>query len=517
MKIACSPLFLFSIRQLATRHTKSQHGNSRGPSALYASDYHNIDDLLRDSIIFLDSGRPLPTGAVWTRIFRLMSERQPSQVSNNLQLEQNLVAIFRYTMDSLDKIKPKDLATITLSMAKIVKNIREASQMKRMNYCHRALGSLLQKSNPFGHFAMAADRKLISFEERELSNIAYAYALVGHNPKFDDGSHLFQKIGDRSITCIKQFSPQGLANLVWAYATLNTTHPALFQVLGDHIARSYDLAAFDPQILGNILWAYAKLNLQHAALFEAVGARIVQSDSLASFKPQNLANFVWAYGTLNSQHPQLFKRVGDHVVQSDDLATYKPQDFANILWAFAKAGIQHPALFETVDNHVVQTDDLAAFTPQALSNILWAHATLNRSHPALFKQIGDSIVSFGSSKPFIPQNLANIVWAYAKVGMHHPDLFKVIGHSIAAVNDLAMFKTQHLSNIAWAYAMAEIDAPFLFNERFAKELLERQHQFNVADLTQLYQWHVWQVVNSNDGLPSPLKEKCIDAHSSVKS
>jgi hypothetical protein len=94
----------------------------------------------------------------------------------------------------------------------------------------------------------------------------------------------------------------------------------------------------------------------------------------------------------------------------------------------------------------------------------------------------------------------------------------MIGHSIAAVNDLAMFKTQHLTNIAWAYAMAEIDAPFLFNETFTKELVEKQHQFIVANLVQLYQWHVWQVVNSNDGLPSPLKEKCIDAHSrSVKS
>jgi hypothetical protein len=136
----------------------------------------------------------------------------------------------------------------------------------------------------------------------------------------------------------------------------------------------------------------------------------------------------------------------------------------------------------------------------------------------LFKQIGDYIVGFGGFKPFIPQDLAIIVWAYAKVGEHHPDLFKTIGHSIASVNNLGIFDTQALSNIAWAYSMAEIDAPFLFNERFRKALVERQHQFNRLDLMQLYQWHVWQVVDSNDGLPSPLKEKCIDAYSrSVKS
>jgi hypothetical protein len=157
-------------------------------------------------------------------------------------------------------------------------------------------------------------------------------------------------------------------------------------------------------------------------------------------------------------------------------------------------------------------DYLAAFKPQELANIVWACAKVGVKHPALFKQIGDSIVGVGGSKSFEPQELANIVWAYAKVGEQHPDLFKMIGHSIAAVNDLAVFNTQHLSKIDRAYGMAEIDAPVFFNERFVNELLERQLQFNVANLMQLYQWHVWQVMNSNDGLPSPLKEMCIDTY-----
>jgi hypothetical protein len=127
-------------------------------------------------------------------------------------------------MDSLDKMNSKDLSAVTLSMAKIAKSIREANKMKRMNVYHRELGSILQRTNPFGRFAIAADRKLISFEVRDLSNLAYAYALVGYNPKFDGGNNLFQKIGDRSITCIKEFNSQDLSNLVWAYSTLNTTH-----------------------------------------------------------------------------------------------------------------------------------------------------------------------------------------------------------------------------------------------------------------------------------------------------
>jgi hypothetical protein len=193
------------------------------------------------------------------------------------------------------------------------------------------------------------------------------------------------------------------------------------------------------------------------------------------------------------------------------MAAFKPQALANILWAYAKVGEQHPRLYNKFGNHVVQSDDLTVFKPQDIAIIVWAYAKVNTKHPALFKQIEDPIVGFGGSKPFIPQNLANIVWAYAKVGEQQSDLFKMIGHSIAAVNDLAIFKTQHLTNIAWAYAIADI--AFLFNERFVNELLARRHQFNDAELMQLYQWHVWQEILSNDGHPSPVKESCIDAYS----
>jgi hypothetical protein len=169
-------------------------------------------------------------------------------------------------------------------------------------------------------------------------------------------------------------------------------------------------------------------------------------------------------------------------------------------------------MFEKVGDHIVRLDDWAAYNPQNISNIVWAYAKVDAKHPALFKLVGDSIVGFGASKQFIPQDLANIVWSYANAGEEHPELFKIIGHSIAAVNDLAIFDAQALATIAWAYALADIDAPFLFNERFAKALLDRQQQFNIANLTQLYQWHLWQTKEfSHAGLPEELRVQCYQA------
>jgi hypothetical protein len=99
-----------------------------------------------------------------------------------------------------------------------VKSIREAHDRERVSTYHQALQSILQKLNPFGHFAKAVDVKLMAFDARSMSNLAYAYTLVGYDPKLDNGNSLLLKVGDRSMTCIKQFKPQELANLLWSFA-----------------------------------------------------------------------------------------------------------------------------------------------------------------------------------------------------------------------------------------------------------------------------------------------------------
>jgi hypothetical protein len=189
----------------------------------------NIDDVLKLVIKHRDNLPPNQVAAAWSFMSRLLLKEQrhyngPRRGTRDDEIapeqrEQQLQLFLQCTLSSLDKLRSKDLTTIVLSMAKSVKSIREAHERKRMSTYHQALGSLFQKSKPFGHFAKAADRLLMEtseFNARCMSNLAYAYALVGYNPKFEDGSSLLEKIGDRSIACIKKFTSQELANLVWA-------------------------------------------------------------------------------------------------------------------------------------------------------------------------------------------------------------------------------------------------------------------------------------------------------------
>ncbi|KAL7503366.1 hypothetical protein ACHAXN_001169 [Cyclotella atomus] len=534
----------FSIRHFGSR---------RGSKVIRAIDYTSLDDLLRDSCDILNSGGLLPTAtaAVWARSSRLLSDKR--QVASNLQLEQQVDQLFIYTMDSLNKLNHKELSTIILSIAKIAKTVKKAKQ--KSGY-HLAFGKLLldEESRPiegvFDLLAIAADRILPHSDSRSLSNIAYAYALIEYNPQLD-GLTLLRSIGDKSIGFIDKFNGRDTFNIVWAFATLNVEHPALFQTVdnriddlelfrsqsvadivwayaslgivhpglfakvGTHIKQLDNLQSFNPQVLTNIVWAFATVGVQQQALFDKVGDHINQLDSLKSFPPQALAKIVWAYAAAFvgvQQRNALFKRVGDHIIASDNLESYKAQDFSNIVWAYATAGVQRSALFKKIGYHIVALDSLEAFNPQDLSNIVWAYANAGMQHSTLFEKIGDHIVTSDHLKSFNPQEISNTVRAYANANELRSDLFETIGIAVANRGDFQSFTDQDLADMAWAYTVANADAPMLFNDTFISALIERQHRFITEHLYQLHQWHLWQNKElSHAGLPDELRERCYQA------
>jgi hypothetical protein len=275
------------------------------------------------------------------------------------------------------------------------------------------------------------------------------------------------------------------------------------------------LNSFKPQALANIVWAYATAYIHHPGLFRKVGNTIVALKDLKSFLPQHLSNIVRAYATANIQHPGLFKKVGDAIIELKDLKSFLPQHLSNIVWAYATVNIQHPGLFKKVGNAIIELKDLKSFLPQHLSNIVWAYATANIQHPGLFKKVGNTIIELKDMKSFQPRNLSNIVWAYATVNIQHPEMFKRVGSAIAERDNLKSFNKQNLSNLAWAFAVSNVDLPSLFNDAFTKALSDRQDCFTDENLSQLYQWHLWQTgEKSNAGLPQAFVNKCRQAFTS---
>eukprot|EP00440_Ansanella_granifera_P003981 gb/GFBE01004322.1/.p1 GENE.gb/GFBE01004322.1/~~gb/GFBE01004322.1/.p1 ORF type:complete len:464 (+),score=72.49 gb/GFBE01004322.1/:1-1392(+) len=121
---------------------------------------------------------------------------------------------------------------------------------------------------------------------------------------------LMDTIADTSIACISEFRPQGLANLVWSYATLSIVHPPLLDALAP--AAMAIAINFSPQGLANIAWAFATLRVENLPLMNAVAAVFRQKLSSASLR--ELALTAWAYANLSVQDVRFMEAVASSAV-----------------------------------------------------------------------------------------------------------------------------------------------------------------------------------------------------------
>ncbi|KAK1733155.1 RAP domain-containing protein [Skeletonema marinoi] len=504
-------------RPLSSRQDFSSNPTQRNSTHLF-NNTHTIHDLIQIAFANLATLKPSLTAAFWNKVSKQMSGRNASNSRlprHHDELGDHLNQIFEHTQNTLSLFGPKDLSQAIYSIAKITDTLRKygdgGRRSARGDDIIDVLSSLLMNSDMtpnkelFLSFACASRDKLDRFDARGLSNVAYAYALIGYVPEFDDESNLVDQIATQAAHRSAEFNAQGISNMMWAYATVDKPHALLFQAMADQIAAYEHLGEFKSQEISNTVWAYAKAGISHPKLFEKVANHVARIDVLYGFKPQELSNIVWAFATAGVRHQKLFEKVANCIVGQDNLDRFIPQELSNIMWAYAKAGSNDPELFEKVANHIVASDKMDQFNTQQFSNIVWAYATAQFPHPKLFKKVADAAIR--SKGKFISQEVANLLWAYATMGDINMQLFLSFASTAAKLIDSC--NNQHLANIAWAYAVADVDAPSLFNIHFINKCVEKKNAFKHEELTQLHQWHLWQTVEkAHPGLPLDLQEAC---------
>lgn len=483
------------------------------PGYLNVNEYNSLHELLQTAIGRLGNISHSGIAAVWSKIPRLLSRHHDMEELNLKQCEFEISALLEHTMESMGRFGSKDLATVTLGMAKIVKSVK-GGDATRFNVYQQALHKVLldvdvsDNSSIFRTLAKEANVNMDRFKPRELSNLAYAYALLGHDPILFDDHNLFENIAIKAAQCLRRFNAQDFSNLIWSFAKLNVEPPNNFyDKAGLFISKSADLDTFKPQEISNILYSLAIANVSCKELFQRFGGHICKMNDLDAFNQQELSNIVWAYAKLGTYHDDLFYKVGC-TIEALDMSRFTPQTFSNLLWAYATIDeqssstvkLQRASLFGEMGDVMARVTDWSSFKPQALSNIIWAYATVNIEHAHIFNKVEEAILKRNDLGSFKPQHVSNIVWGYASAKMQHPELFDMVGDEMAARSDLQSFKAQELSIVLWAFATAKIDHGRMF-AKVGDAIIDRE------DLSTSFNWQnisntIWAYAKSNTSYPS---------------
>jgi len=137
---------------------------------------------------------------------------------------------------------------------------------------------------------------------RQLSNVAHGVAKCSLVELSLETSALLTTVAEAAVPKLREFTPQGLANTVWAFATAGHAAPELLDAIA--AAAVPQLREFTPQHLANTVWAFATAGHAAPELLDAIAAAAVSQ--LREFTPQHLANTAWAFVVADHLAPALF-------------------------------------------------------------------------------------------------------------------------------------------------------------------------------------------------------------------
>ena len=280
---------------------------------------------------------------------------------------------------------------------------------------------------------------------------AFDTLLVSKRPSFstfqdDPITVMFAAAAKELMNRPGAFKTQEIKDTLWAFSKIGLRHPALFKSVAEHLVGAERIPVpegqihcgrgmkdFSPQGIGNLMWSYAK----QAQLSEGSNPDI--NGRLA------------IYCTISVDVGEtLIKRLANCAAEAslqyhDELSKFKTNDIANMVWAIATLGIRHGRFFDAVATQIVdRTHDFlsgrrsgsSTFQGQELTNTVWACASINVKNPKLLdavskyamKQCTDKDGNFNAktiARFLKRQELANLAWSCAVMGYYPKDLLRL--------------------------------------------------------------------------------------------
>ena len=342
------------------------------------------------------------------------------------------------------------------------------------------------------NFSAAISKNLKDFKSMEFSNIIWA---LGTTKMALDPPELLDDILDEVHSSIKalpnMWSSQSVSNILWAMASVHKDirprHDPLLRTLTVYVERKAN--SFIGQGLANTLWALATLDYTPSAkILEIITQRWLKY--VEEMGMGECANLMWSYGSLKyNPGEEILWKVSDRIAKAD------PQELqltmlCNIIWAFANFDYIPPndvmnTMLEIAREHIKNDEQLQT---QSLSNIMWSLANLS------YIPTDDFLVDLHArslkeirAKAFSSQGLSNMLWAWATLGIN-PGTEILHEFSEQCGHQINSFVSQGVSNSLWAFCVLEYWPEKWVVDAYRAKLLEIEKTLiHRIDYTQIFQ------------------------------
>ena len=335
------------------------------------------------------------------------------------------------------------------------------------------------------------------------SSVTWALARAERDP----GAAFWEALERTLIARASELEPQGVANVLWAFAVMGRRAPPALQNTLEAAAARFcgcpppeegenengrsrtrtGATAFKPYEMTMAFWALTRFGEAPSSdVLERFEARLPYV--LTRLKPKELANVASAYGRAGGGGGVLPRLAETCAFKTGLLSRFAPHEFATLLWGLAKAECAACIPARVLERfHAFLSRNVARFDdPRDVSLALWALATLHpkptrplltrfaapgretrrgrkddatRAHAiethassgSWLAVTESAIVAKRNLPSYNPQDLSNTLWAFAKFE-HVPGPAFQEAFEEAALAKIGSFDTQSLANFAYAHA-----------------------------------------------------------------
>ncbi|GLC73306.1 hypothetical protein PLESTF_001358700 [Pleodorina starrii] len=407
--------------------------------------------------LHIDGSRPLvvPTGIPRLPDYAIPLQPKLLKQINAMHTKEELLAFVGQCYIILD---PINLVTCVYRLARMFTGIRhpEARQAWKSELSESSSFQVLLRTIQ-SHMLAAQlhppySQEVKGIDARCVSNLIWALVKLDLALEAGcTGNEVIISISPLVLRLLNQSSPQGLANLLWAYAKLAEPPveviSSIMSQMTDMLSRDQTGSLFDAQALSNSIWAVAHARSKLANFDGLCGPPGSVSTFLVAIAMSANSMLKALYTRLDLAHLSAFLNNVEH--------KFSCQALVNIVWSFATI------LGEECGQHPIITQLFLNSRKEAITRLRATYAALQTQQSWVYHLPGG----------FNEQALSNVVYAYEKAGMLDRELLQWV-FSVATLrldrrDGPPSFKPQELCTLLRA-AHLDICEPQPFLNKLAR-------------------------------------------------
>eukprot|EP00668_Euglena_longa_P005907 GGOE01006976.1.p1 GENE.GGOE01006976.1~~GGOE01006976.1.p1 ORF type:complete len:906 (-),score=211.58 GGOE01006976.1:1492-4173(-) len=241
---------------------------------------------------------------------------------------------------------------------------------------------------------------------------------------------------------------QTIGKLAASMARLGVYQQAVMDVLVGKALSPDVLSTATSQGVADLIWACATMRVENPDLLEAMQLQLQLQE--APPPPEDVARIAWCLAVLGVDQPAFFSLLATLMLTWRNVPEMSATAIAEMAWAFAVANVQHSELMAMLVQQTARA--VNSFTCVDVCNLASAIAKFKSDNGPVMSLLARQLLTPRVLQTLQVPQAVGIMWAFAALGMIHKELITVLSTYLSAPSVLGTISRPQAITLLWSFS-----------------------------------------------------------------